>query len=122
MVTRLTPHFAGAPSFTSSPTPHGASDVFAGVAVIASGTSGVTVTNANIASNTAIFLGSIVNCYTVVASGFTSRSLTVASLTSNVVSTNGTVVAGAFDIVTMDGLAVNSAAQVTVPWMAWRIA
>jgi hypothetical protein len=113
-------HLAGTPSFTSSPAPRGASDVFAGVAIVASGTSGVTVSGVNVTSDCAIFLGSMVNCYTVVASGFTSRALTVCSLTSNVTSSNGTTVAGAFNIVTMDGLAVNSAAQVKVPWLIWR--
>jgi Calcineurin-like phosphoesterase len=64
----------------------------------------------------AVFLGHMTQSYTAVTSGFTSRALTVASLTT---ATNSTI--GGFTITTMDGLAVNSAAQVKVPWMVWNI-
>jgi hypothetical protein len=92
----------------------GLSTNFAGVATIASGTAAVTVTGVEIGSDTAVFLGSMTHSYTAVTSGFTSRALTVASLTT-------TPGSGAFNIITMDGLAVNSAAAVRVPCLIWNI-
>ena len=92
----------------------GLSTNFAGVATIASGTAAVTVTGVEIGSDTAVFLGSMTHSYTAVASGFTSRALTVASLTT-------TPGSGAFIISTMDNLAINSAAQVKVPYLVWNI-
>ena len=107
------PWFAGAPSAVASAP--GIGNLFRGVATIASGTAAVTVVNANVTSDSAVFLGSMTHSFSVVASGFTSRALTVASLTADQGSASG------FTITTQDGLAISSVSQVKVPWMVWSI-
>ena len=54
------------------------------MATIASGGAAVTVTGVDISSDAAVFLGTMTHSFTSVASGFASRALTVASLTTNV--------------------------------------
>ena len=96
----------------------GLSTNFAGSPTIASGTAAVTVTGVDITSDAAVFLSTQTHSFTAVASGFTWRALTVASLTTNVGSPSAI---GGFVITTMDGLAVNSAAAVKVPFLIWNI-
>lgn len=81
------------------------------MATIASGGAAVTVTGVDISSDAAVFLGTMTHSFTSVASGFTSRALTVASLTTNV---RSEAAVGGFVTSTMDNLAVNSAASVRV--------
>src|SRR5262245_28352105 len=107
---------AGLPTAVAST--KGVSNIFAGIATIASGTAAVTVTGVDVTSDAAVFLGTMTHSFTAVASGFTSRALTVASLTTN---TGSPAAVGGFVITTMDGLAVNSSAAVRVPWMLWNI-
>lgn len=73
------------------------------------------MTGVDIGSDAAVFLGSMTHSFSAVSSGFTSRALTVASLTARLSGQGG------FVITTQDGLAVNSAAQVRVPWMVWNL-
>ena len=54
------------------------------MATIASGGAAVTVAGVDISSDAAVFLGTMTHSFTSVASGFASRALTVASLTTNV--------------------------------------
>jgi hypothetical protein len=110
------PWFAGLPSAVAST--DGVSNVFAGVATIASGTAAVTVTGVDVTSDAAIFLGTMTHSFSVVVSGFTSRALTVASLTTN---TGSPAAVGGFTITTQGVLAVSSVSQVKVPWMVWSI-
>jgi len=97
-------------------------DQFCGVANLGAGSASATVLGVRITSDTAIFLGSMTPTYTAVTSGHTSRAFTVTSLTSTVMSADGSRVnTGGFIITTMDGLAASSVSAIKVPFMVWNI-
>ena len=117
-------NLTGTPSAVSSTRlgPNGPNDNFVGVATLGAGSASAVVLGARITSESAIFLGSMTPTYTAVTSGHTSRAFTVTSLTSTVVSADGSRVnTGGFIITTMDGLEASSASAIKVPWMIWNL-
>lgn len=112
------PLFAGSPTYVqSAPRAFASTNFpFGGIASISSGSSSVTITNADIRSETAIFLGAPM-FVTNAASGF-GRSFAVTSLTVAPVTGAGSG-GGAFMITTVDSLGSGTTAR--VPWMAWRL-
>ena len=102
-------NLTGTPSAVSSTRlgPNGPNDNFVGVATLGAGSASAVVLGARITSESAIFLGSMTPTYTAVTSGHTSRAFTVTSLTSTVVSADGS----------RSILAASSSPR----WTAWRL-